>query len=407
MKILLAIDDYNQNSDGGACFVVRSLAEKLCQKHEVIILTTHREGADKVKKEKNIIVHSIKVNYPMRFRSFFSIYNSSINRKLKDILQIYKPNIVHAHTIHTYISYHFLKLSKDFGAKIIFTGHDVMPVFYGRLTQFIDSDNDGIWDTLDIKAKFLSQAWRNKLHFNPFRNHLIKRYLNGVKVVVVSGLLKNVFLINGIKVYKVIKNGVAIEKWKVNEVDIKSFRSKYNLENKKLILFGGRIRKDKGSYIVLHILNQLDSNTFLLVVGKKSGFNEMLKYSKSLNLNNRLIYLGFLNHTELKIAYKSSDITIIPSICLDTLSNMAIESMASGSPTIVSKFCGISEYLINKKHAVIINPFDIKNSAIELNKVLYEKNYSDKLSQYGRKLIKNNFSIEKMIYSYEAIYNEC
>ena len=51
------------------------------------------------------------------FRHYFSIWNPLVAGKVKKILNEIKPDIVHAHNIHTHISYHSLKLAKKMEPK--------------------------------------------------------------------------------------------------------------------------------------------------------------------------------------------------------------------------------------------------------------------------------------------------
>lgn len=403
MTILLAIDDYHIKTDGGACFIVRRLAEKLSKKNKVVILTSHRFGPEKITNTNNITTHSIPINYPERFRAYLSIYNPQINTRLKEILNKYKPNVVHAHTIHTYITYHFLKLAKQSGANVIFTGHDVMPTFYGRLTQFIDKDNDGVLDTLDNKVNFFTQAWRNKLHFNPIRNPLARYYLNQIKTITVSQALKDVYTINGINVHSIVNNGIDVKDWQIPSSTIRNFKTKHKLNHKTVMFYSGRLRKDKGSLQSVKLLVKIP-NTVLLIAGKESGLGEMKKLAKHLNVADRLIYIGFLTQTEMKTAYHSSDVILVPSICFDSFPNAVIEGMACGKLVIATQYGGSKEAIEDGKSGIIINPFDIEKFASKVTSILNNKQKMEKMGENAKSRVEKEFSIDNQIEKYRSIY---
>ena len=48
----------------------------------------------------------------------------------------WRPDVVHAHLIHTHLGYHALTQARRAGAGVVFTAHDVMTFCYQKLTCF-------------------------------------------------------------------------------------------------------------------------------------------------------------------------------------------------------------------------------------------------------------------------------
>jgi glycosyltransferase involved in cell wall biosynthesis len=280
-----------------------------------------------------------------------------------------------------------------------------MPVFYGRLTQFTDQDHDGIPDTLDPHFHFLKELKNHHLYFNPLRNPLIRRYLNQTQVITVSHALEQVFQVNGIHVHQVIHNGVDVNLWKAHPAKITAFRKKYSLQGKPVLLLAGRIRPDKGSLLAIRILNQLPKNTVLLLAGKKDrGVAQALDYAQSLDIKPRVIPTGFLSQPQLNTAYHAANAILVPSLYLDPFPTVVIEGMACQKVVITTSFGGAREAIEQRKTGLIINPFNLSQTAKEIYKVLIQPNKYNQLAIRAFQTAQNRLSLKKQISSYLRAY---
>ena len=134
MQILILSDDFPPKSFGGAGRIALNLACGL-QKlgHQIFVITTVRNKLD----EGNIDYQGLKIfkiysKYHQRWRIYFNLYNPQTVGKVKELFKKIKPDIVHAHNIHYYLSYYCLKLAKEYSKAVFLTCHDVMPVYYGK-----------------------------------------------------------------------------------------------------------------------------------------------------------------------------------------------------------------------------------------------------------------------------------
>lgn len=405
MKILLAIDEYDKTAEGGSNLVASRLVNQLSKQDEVAILTSHREGKEYRKLAGKPVVYSLRINYLSRFRAWLSLYNPLVAPGIEKALKDFKPDVVHVHTIHMYLTYDLLRIAQKFTKKVIFTGHDVMPVFYNRLKQFKDTDDDCILDTLDVKVHFFKQWWDNKLHFFPLRNLIIKQYLKQVDVVCVSKALKEIYQANGIKVNEVVHNGIDLKEWEANRFEINRFRKKHLLKDKKVILLSGRLREDKGSLQAVKLLAELGDGYLLIVAGKLGGsVGQMLGLIQRLGIKDRIIPLGFLNQRQLKVAYHASNIILVPSICFDSFPNAVIEGMACGKVVVATKFGGAKEVIEDGISGVIINPFDINQSVEKIKKILGNDKLTKNIENNAVRRIRQSFNIKKQVSKYQRLF---
>src|SRR3989344_4302713 len=232
MKILFLEDNFPPyNNVGGAGTVASSLAYELKKKgNDVFVITSVQDKSNEGSVEDNgLKVFKIYSKYHIRWQAYLSLYNPRTVEKIKKIIEQISPDVVHAHNIHYYISYHALKLAKQSGAKVFLTAHDVMPFYYGKLVEFINPNDLSCPEKFNYKISVWRQIKRAGKTYNPLRNIIIRRYLKYVdKIFAVSGALKNALNDNGIKNVEVIHNGIDVSAWAVNEAAIEVFKEKHN-----------------------------------------------------------------------------------------------------------------------------------------------------------------------------------
>ena len=152
----------------------------------------------------------------------------------------------------------------------------------------------------------------------------------------------------------------------INHIILNEFKKKYEIKDESVkIIFVGRLTPQKGIKELIEALGLLPSgiNWQLLVVGSKwfsSKSHSM--YEKELeNLaekyKDKIVFLGYLNHNEVPLAYNCSNIAVVPSIWDEPAGRVVLEAEAAGLPLIVSDAGGISEYT-NEQCAIIIKRGD-------------------------------------------------
>jgi glycosyltransferase involved in cell wall biosynthesis len=403
MKILLVNDDFPPQSNGGAAVIVQRLAEVLGSKHEVSVLTVDQAKSDTSTQDGYQLV-KIESDYNLRWRAYVSLYNTKALQQIANVTDQQKPDVVNFHNIHTHVSYAAMRLAQDKGCRVVFTGHDVMPFYYGRLNSFLDVDGDGFLDSLDYTFPFQETMWRKKLEFNPFRNKLTKYFLTNFtnKLVVVSDALKEVYLQNGVHNTQVIYNGIDVPQWQVTPKELAKFKQGYQIPKGRTIFFGGRLRVDKGSRLVLKALTY-DPQLHLVVAGDDRGVADMKTQARKLKVLSRITFVGKIPIDQMKYLYHSTTATIVPSICFDSFPNNAVEAMACGKPVLLSKFAGRLPQIRHNQTALLFNPFSEK----EYRYVVGEISNKKRMTQIGadsKVLVAKELSIKAWLSAYESVF---
>ncbi|WP_080707710.1 glycosyltransferase family 4 protein [Acidithiobacillus thiooxidans] len=90
-------------------------------------------------------------------------------------------------------------------------------------------------------------------------------------------------------------------------------------------------------------------DVLLILAGKGNMANELAKSADEMGLKNNIRFLGFVPDDKLSMAYRAADFTVVPSTSLEGFGLITAESMATGTPVLVTPVGGLPE---------IIKPFN-------------------------------------------------
>jgi len=405
MKILILQDDFPPYSFGGAGVVAFNLAKGLQELgHQVYVITAVQDKAKAGRLDyQGLTIFRIYSNYRECWRAYLSLYNPQTVNYIKKAIKEINPDIIHVHNIHYYLSYYCLKIAKKYSKAVFLTAHDVMLFHYGKLIEFVNSNDLSIPKNFNYKITFWQQIKQYKRRYNPLRNIVIKHYLGYVdKIFAVSHALKDALSQNNIKNVEVIYNGIDVAQWQINDEKVEEFKKKYNLFNKKIVFFAGRLGAFKGGGKIIRIMGAVVKqipNAVLLVAGRKDSYaQEMSELAESKNVP--LILTGWIGGDDLKSAYYSSDIIVTPSIYLDPFNLINIEGMICKKPIVGTRFGGTVEIIIDNKTGYIVNPFDTQTMAKKIVDLLKNHTRAEQFGLAGHNRVKQKFSSAKQVGEY-------
>lgn len=413
MKIVILSDDFPPKSYGGAGIVAFEQARELVRVgHEVVVITTTQEAEDAGRiLFEGMAVHRLYTKYHERFRAYRSLYNPQVVALVKMILGEVHPDVVHAHNIHYYLSYHCLKLAKQGGASVFMTAHDVMLFHYGKLVEFIDHDDLSCPKEFNYKISPFQQLAKYKKRYNPFRNIIIKYYLQYVdRIFAVSEALKEALRQNGIMNVVVVNNGVDVDAWQSQDSDIELFKKGHDLNSKKIILFGGRLSAAKGGHQALLALEQVIKsvpNAVLLIMGGQNAYtNEVQNVAREKGIEDHLVFTGWIAGADLRAAYHACDILVMPSMCFDTFGMVCLEAMACKKAVIATCFGGPREVVVDGVTGYIVNPLNIAHFSEKIVDLLTNSSEAQAFGEAGYARAKKFFSLSEKVKECVAIYDE-
>lgn len=411
MKIVILSDYFDDR--GGAVGIAKAAAFGLKSfGHDVSVITTIQNKSLAGKRNENgIAVYPIYSNYNLFWRAYISLRNPQTVGEIKRIINKLKPDVVHAHNIHTHLSYHSLKIAKQSGAKVFLTAHDVMLFHYGKLVEFINLNDLSCPEKFNYKISIWQKIKRAGKTYNPLHDIIIRHYLKYVnKIFAVSNALKQALEDNDIKNLSVIHNGININNWRIEEKVIEDFKNKYDIKNKKVILFGSRFSGIKGQDLILEIMEKVLKfvpDTVLLIAGKTNEtVKKLLILAEKMDIKKNIISPGWLSGDTFKAAYRASEVVILPSPYFDSFPLINLEAMACKKPVIATCFGGSREAVTDGETGYIINPFNIEEMAAKIVDLLKNSNKVRAFGEAGYERVKEKFNLEKMTQNYLSWYNK-
>lgn len=404
MKLVI-VSNFFSNDKGGAIRIAYNQAIEFKKMgHDVHVFTSEERNGLGWLEQEGIKIFTIKAK-EMRYitRSYLGLFNTRIHKEFKRFLKQVDPDIVHFHDLYYQLPFSLIKIAGKSKAKVFFTIHNVMVLKYEKLIPKVE---DYIF-----KIGFKDQIKEAGKTYNPFRNVIIRHYLKYAdKIFAVSDSFKKLLNINRIRNVETIHNGINVEEWQISKSEIDRFKKKYNLINKKVIFFGGRLWKAKGGDQILRAIalaKEEEKNIILLVGAQKNKYiEEMQKLVDKLGIKKNVIFTGWLKGDQLIAAYHSANIYLFPSICFETFGMANLEAMACKKPVISSYFGGPGEVIVNNKTGYLINPNNIESIAEKIIDLLKNSEKAKKFGQAGYQRVKEYFSLEKQINTIFKFYKQ-
>ncbi|PKY11410.1 hypothetical protein B1757_04105 [Acidithiobacillus marinus] len=93
----------------------------------------------------------------------------------------------------------------------------------------------------------------------------------------------------------------------------------------------------------LALLRKRFPDILLMVAGKGQIMGELKQMAKDLNVEDNIQFMGFVSENDLVTAYRAADFSIVPSIALEGFGLITLESLATGTPVLVTPVGGLPE----------------------------------------------------------------
>jgi glycosyltransferase involved in cell wall biosynthesis len=189
-----------------------------------------------------------------------------------------------------------------------------------------------------------------------------------------------------------------------------SFRAQWHIaDNVKLILFLGRLVSKKSPDLMLEVFSRWNQRgngsrgSVLVMAGpdEGDGFRQRLEgLAAQMGLTGRVLFTGPLYGEAKWAAYRDADVFVLPSQN-ENFGNTAAESVASGTPVLVTDRCGIAPLVDNRAGLVV--PHDLGALEAGLARILEDADLGDRL-RGGCQEVANSLSWAEPLAQMETMY---
>lgn len=384
MKILMLTWEYPPRVVGGISKVVYDLSHKMVKEGNEVTVVTYKDG-DNVKyyeNDKGVEVYRVD-NYmirPNNFIDWIMQLNFNMITKANEIINKNgKFDVIHAHD--WLVAYSAKSIKESYNIPLISTIHATES---GR--------NSGIHD--ETQRYINDSEWMLTYESS--------------EVIVNSNYMKNeVQRLFGLPYDKinVIPNGVNLQLFSNVNVDY-DFRRQYAMDNEKIILYVGRLVYEKGIQNLIAAMPKIldryhDSK--LIICGRGGMIDDLREQVKYLGIDNKVYFAGYCDSKKMQKMYKCADVAVFPST-YEPFGIVAIESMLSGTPTIVSDVGGLNEIIehgVTGMKSYAGNANSIADSVLAL---LFDPKLCANISQNAIKKVKENYNWSKITDSTYYVY---
>lgn len=184
---------------------------------------------------------------------------------------------------------------------------------------------------------------------------------------------------------------------------------KYKLENKKGLLFLGGLKKRKNPLFLLEVFKNIkDKQAVLVVAGEGPSKKKMLSETKRLGIENRVVFVGFVDEAEKVKFYNLADIVLLPSL-KEGFGMIAAEAAACGKIVIASNNSSLPEVIADKKTGFLAETNNINDWVSKIKILLKSKSLRREIDAQAQKYVRQKFSwnknAEKHIQVFEKLLN--
>jgi len=171
-----------------------------------------------------------------------------------------------------------------------------------------------------------------------------------------------------------------------------------NFENKKIVLFVGRLVKYKGVEYLIKAFNEIKNPEIVLLI---IGDGPLRKYLENLASNKNIKFLGKVEN--LNPYYALCDVFVLPSITRQEAFGIAlIEAMFFGKPCITTNIDSGMKYVVDYGNAgILVKEKNVDELRDAIIKLIENENLRKEIGEKARKRVLENFTDKIVLEKFE------
>jgi len=407
MKIVFITPFFQKTYYTGASKAIYDMACLLSKKNEVIILTSDAKNGrywydpiwgkrENIKKE---VVNNVKIiristlwlvsdfcfiisRYfsliiPKRiYRFLYLLGTGPYFKKLDNTLTNIHPDIIHVSPLPMGFCWQISRILKRGNLKV--KSSIITPFYHSEIDEYKNPFFKNIFDYFD------------KIHVvtNIEGEIIKKRYGVISSKIIYAPLLFDIAKIKSVQIG--------------NKID---FITKYDLVNKKIILFVGNKGRLKGAINTLITVSEIyktDKSIRLLAIG-----NTMKEWNNQLKLirdKSFLIDLPFVNEMTKEIAFNICDVYCMPSIS-ESFGYGYFDAWLYNKPVIACKIPALIELIEMNKGGLLVPFNDSKKLMNAIKRLITNEKLAMGLGYYGYKALMTKYTFEQNYIQYKKLFD--
>lgn len=194
-------------------------------------------------------------------------------------------------------------------------------------------------------------------------------------------------------------SGVDLLRFRPDPVARQKVRAELGVGDVPLVLFLGRVTRDKGVLDLAKAFARLDGGAVLAFVGPdEQGLREELR-----TLAGAARFVAYTDQPERYLA--AADVLCLPSY-REGFGSVVIEAAAAGVPAVGSRIYGVIDAIVEGETGVLFTPGDVEDLTRKLKMLVSDRTLRGRLGAAARLRAQAHFSQDTAIRALEARYDE-
>jgi glycosyltransferase involved in cell wall biosynthesis len=191
------------------------------------------------------------------------------------------------------------------------------------------------------------------------------------------------------------------------DIDPGDIIRRHDLEDKKVVLFVGRLVYHKGLDYLIDSAKFMSKDVRYVIVGSGDYLDKLQKRVKDKGVEDKVIFTKSVSYDDIPKYFAACDVFVLPSISrLEAFGLVVLEAMASAKPVIVSDIPGVRELIEEGREGLRTEPMNGENLAEKINLLLSDPTLRKKMGESGRKKVEKEFTWDKVVGQIENVYLE-
>jgi glycosyltransferase involved in cell wall biosynthesis len=330
------------------------------------------------------------------------LYSFEAKAKLKKVLQVFKPDIVHLHNFAHQISPSILHTLKSAKIPAVMTMHDykmVCPAYSllisGTICECTLCQNKAFYHCFLNKC---IKGSRSKSFVSTIEMYLHHRILR-IYEYIHTFISPSRFLKKEIEKMGFHGNVVYIP----NCVDISAFRPQFG-SSEKHVVFLGRLAVGKGIFTLIKAFKEI-TNCSLKIIGEgplRAEAEQLIRENQIGNVQ----FLGFKTGEELMEEVRNAMFVVYPSEWYENNPLSIIEAFSLGKPVIGSRIGGIPELIKDYETGLTFEPGNAHDMADKIRTLVNQPDLIVEMGKKARQFVESELNPEQHYSRLMAVYQQ-
>lgn len=384
MKIMTVLDSYPPDLNGGAYFTHR-LARALQNKgHEVLVICPSRSMKQGYTEYEGVRLYGVR-SWPVLFYKNFRVcWPILIKKGILNAIKEFKPDVLHIQGkfILGGICY---RAGKKMGLPMMATNH-FMPENFFHYTHLPKR----------FEPRFNQLCWRIVVDMLSQVDRVTTPTKTAAKLLENAQLKKEVHAISC---------GVDLEQFKPDQ-DAQAIRQRYNIPQKPVLLYTGRLDKEKnlGMVVRAFCLARQSIDAHFVLTGRGTERQALEDLAQKLGISTNITFTGYLSDEEYPKIHSLANV-FVNACPVELQSIVALEAIASGLPLLAVNAMALPELVKSGENGYLFERDDVATLAEYMIELLANPEKSRKMGLISRELAKQH-DIHHTIEQYEHLYRE-